>query len=131
MCATSHGEQIRGEALPSWLGWVPEMPFEKMAEYSIDFWLQSEDLPRPENRIYYDDGKVVLDITEGDEQAAKRLKHKLESLMEPIGARPHLLERKPVSGQGHPDQRHRPPGRHLPLRHRPEHVRSRPGLPRA
>ena len=91
----------------------------------MDFWLQSEDLPRRENRIYYDGGKVVLDITEGDEQAAKRLKHKLESLMEPIGARPHLLERQPVSGQEHPDQRHRPPGRHLPLRHRPEDVRSR------
>ena len=50
MCATSHGEQIRGEALPDFLSWLPEMPFDKMAEHSIDFWLQSEDLPRPENR---------------------------------------------------------------------------------
>jgi choline dehydrogenase-like flavoprotein len=39
MCASSHGEQIRGKALPSWLSWVPEMPFEKMANYSMDFWL--------------------------------------------------------------------------------------------
>ncbi len=45
---------------------VPEMPFEKMAEHSIDFWLQSEDLPRPENRIFYDGDRVVLDITEGN-----------------------------------------------------------------
>ena len=108
MCASSHGEQIRGEALPSWLGWVPGMPFEKMANYSMDFWLQSEDLPRRENRIYYDGGKVMLDVTEGDEQAAKRLKHKLESLMEPIGARSHLLERSlylgkniPINGTAH------------------------------
>ena len=57
MCATSHGEQIRGEALPSWLSWAPEMPFEKMAEHSIDFWLQTEDLPRLDNRIRYDGEK--------------------------------------------------------------------------
>ena len=108
MCAAFHGEQIRGEALPSWLGWVPEMPFRKMAAYSMNFWLQSEDLPRRENRIYYDSGKVRLDITEGDEQAAKRLKHKLEGLMEPIGARPRLLERSlylgkdiPINGTAH------------------------------
>ncbi len=42
------------------------MPFDKMAEHSIDFWLQSEDLPRPENRIFYDGDRVVLDITEGN-----------------------------------------------------------------
>ena len=63
MCATSHGEQIRGEALPSWLSFAPETPFEVMAEHSIDFWLQSEDLPRPENRVYYDGDKVVLDLS--------------------------------------------------------------------
>ena len=31
MCAKSHADQIRGEALPSWLEWLPEMPFEMMA----------------------------------------------------------------------------------------------------
>ena len=29
MCAKSHGEQIRGEAVPPFLSWLPEMPFEK------------------------------------------------------------------------------------------------------
>jgi len=108
MCATSHGEQIRGEALPDWLSWLPEMPFEKMAEHSINFWLQSEDLPRPENRIAYDDDKVVLDITEGNEEAAQRLKGKLESLLEPVGAHKHLFERRlylgkdiPINGTAH------------------------------
>lgn len=31
MCAKSHADQIRGEALPEWLEWLPEMPFEVMA----------------------------------------------------------------------------------------------------
>ncbi len=108
MCATSHGEQIRGESLPGFLSFLPEMPFDKMAEYSMDFWLQSEDLPRPDNRIFYDGDKVVLSISEGNEEAAHRLKHKLESLMEPIGARPKLMERSlylgkniPINGTAH------------------------------
>ena len=45
MCATSHAEQIKGESLPSWLEWLPDMPFEEMARRSMDFWLQAEDLP--------------------------------------------------------------------------------------
>ena len=41
MCATSHAEQIRGEAPWSKLmQLMPEMPFEKIAEHSMDFWLQ-------------------------------------------------------------------------------------------
>ena len=108
MCATSHGEQIRGEALPAWLEWMPEMPFDMMAEYSMDFWLQSEDLPRPENRISYDGEPVVLDVTEGNKEAAHRLKRKLE---EPAGAdrrASRLLERNlylgkdiPIGGTAH------------------------------
>jgi choline dehydrogenase-like flavoprotein len=108
MCASSHGEQIRGEELPSWLSWLPEVPFEKMAEHSINFWLQSEDLPRPENRIFYDGDNVILDVTEGNEEAAHRLKHKLEGLLEPIGAHKHLFERSlylgkniPIGGTAH------------------------------
>lgn len=84
MCATSHGEQIRGEAVPGWLAWLPEMPFEKMAQHSIDFWLLSEDLPRPENRITYEGDRVMLSLTEGNEEAARRLKSKLEDLLEPM-----------------------------------------------
>ena len=108
MCATSHGEQIRGEALPSFMSWMPEMPFDKMAEHSMDFWLQSEDLPRPDNRIFYDGDKVVLSVDEGRQEAAHRLKKKLELLLEPIGALPILLDRSlylgkkiPLNGTAH------------------------------
>ncbi|MGH8209286.1 MAG: GMC oxidoreductase [Steroidobacteraceae bacterium] len=108
MCASSHGEQIRGESLPSWLSFVPEMPFEKMAQHSMNFWLQSEDLPRPENRVFYEGDKVVLAITEGNEEAAHRLKHKLEGLLEPMGAHRHLFDRRlylgkdiPIGGTAH------------------------------
>ncbi len=41
MCATSHADQIKGEALPAWLEWLPDMPFDQMARHSMDFWLQA------------------------------------------------------------------------------------------
>jgi choline dehydrogenase-like flavoprotein len=102
MCATSHAEQIKGESLPGWLEWLPDMPFDKMAEHSMDFWLQSEDLPRPENRIYYDGYRVVLDVTENNMEAHHRLKKKLETMMNAIGAHPRLLERSLYLGKGIP-----------------------------
>ncbi len=108
MCATSHTDQIRGEALPEWLSWLPDMPFEKMALHSMDFWLSSEDLPRPENRIFYEDNRVVLDLHETNMEAHHRLKRKLEHLMSVAGAHPVLLERSlylgkniPIGGTAH------------------------------
>jgi choline dehydrogenase-like flavoprotein len=102
MCATSHGAQIRGEALPGWLEWAPKMPFEEMARHSMDFWLSSEDLPLPENRIYYDGARVVLDLTEGNMEAHHRLKKKLETMLGKAGAHPVLLERSLYLGQNVP-----------------------------
>ena len=108
MCATSHAEQIKAEALPSWLEWLPDMPFDQMALHSMDFWLSSEDLPRPENRIYYDGDRVVLDVTEQGQEAHHRLRKKLEHHLGRIGAHPVLVERRlylgkdiPISGTAH------------------------------
>lgn len=108
MCATSHADQIKGEALPSWLEWLPDMPFDTMARYSMDFWLSSEDLPLAENRIYYDGSKVVLDLTETNMEGHHRLKKKLEECLGRVGAHPVLLERKlylgkdiPIGGTAH------------------------------
>jgi choline dehydrogenase-like flavoprotein len=108
MCATTHGAQVRGEALPAWLQWLPHKPFAEMARYSMDFWLSSEDLPRSENRIRYDGERVVLDITEGNMEAHRRLRKKLEALLSKAGAHPVVLERSlyfgkdiPVGGTAH------------------------------
>jgi len=108
MCATSHGAQIRGEILPAWLDWVPKIPFEAMARHSMDFWLSSEDLPHPDNRIFYDGERVVLDITEGNMEAHHRLRKKLQTMLSRADAHPVLLERNlylgkniPIGGTAH------------------------------
>ena len=108
MCATSHAEQIRGEELPSWLEWLPNMPFEQIARHSMDFWLQAEDLPHPENRVYYKDGKVHLDVTATNPQALEHLKRKLKDILAQVGWPAVFLERSlylgkdiPLSGTAH------------------------------
>ena len=109
MCAKSHADQIRAEALPGWLEWLPGMPFEMLARHSIDFWLSSEDLPRPENRISLrPDGQVMLDVTENNMEAHRRLRAKLEDLLRHCDVHPHLLERSlyfgkniPIAGTAH------------------------------
>jgi choline dehydrogenase-like flavoprotein len=53
-----------------------------MASHSLDFWLTSEDLPDPNNRVTVDrDGNIVLSYTTNNEEGHKRLKAKLQGLM--------------------------------------------------
>jgi choline dehydrogenase-like flavoprotein len=59
-------------------GWTLEL----MATHSLDFWLTSEDLPDPENRVSLDNGgNIVLTYKPNNEEGHKRLIKKLESLM--------------------------------------------------
>lgn len=108
MCATSHADQIKGESLPGRLEWLPDMPFDQLARHSMDFWLQSEDLPHPENRVYYKDGQVHLDLVDTQSEALEHLKRKLKEVLSKIGWPAVLLERSlylgkniPISGTAH------------------------------
>lgn len=108
MCATSHTDQIKGEELPGWLEWLPHMPFEELARHSMDFWLQAEDLPHADNRVYYQDGEVHLDLVATNPEALARLKDKLKQILAQIGWPAVLLERSlylgkdiPLAGTAH------------------------------
>jgi choline dehydrogenase-like flavoprotein len=60
-------------------GWTLDL----MAQHSLDFWLTSEDLPDPENRVTLDrDGRIVLSYTPNNQEGHRRLISKLESLMQ-------------------------------------------------
>jgi choline dehydrogenase-like flavoprotein len=108
MNASIDADQVKAEALPEWLEWLPDMPFDEIARHSLNFWLQAEDLPRPDNRIYYKDGKVHLDLVETNPEALKRLKRKLKEILSAIRQPAVLLERSlylskdiPLSGTAH------------------------------
>ena len=54
-----------------------------MARHSLDFWLTSEDLPDPDNRVTLDrEGKIVLSYTPNNLEPHRRLQAKLEGLMQ-------------------------------------------------
>jgi len=108
MVGKSDGVQIRGEGLPEFLQWFPQKPFDWIATHSLDFWLTSEDLPLPQNRIYYNGGRVTLDLTPTNMEAHRRLKQKLRDLCGKLDIHPHLFERSlylgkdvPIGGTAH------------------------------
>ncbi len=108
-CAKVHGEQIRGESLAPWMSFLPEMPFELMAYHAMDFWLMSEDLPHPDNRIMLGtDGHVRLDLIETNMEAMKQLRNRFERLLSRAGSHPLVIERSlyfdkniPLAGTAH------------------------------
>ena len=61
---------------------TPGFTLDKMAKHSLDFWLTTEDLPRPENRVMLDrNGNIVLAYTPNNVEPHKRLQSKLKDLM--------------------------------------------------
>jgi choline dehydrogenase-like flavoprotein len=61
---------------------APGFTLEMMAAHSLDFWLTSEDLPDPENRVTLDrDGNITLAYQPNNEEGHKRLIAKLQGLM--------------------------------------------------
>ena len=60
-------------------GWTLDL----MARHSLDFWLTSEDLPDPDNRVTLDrQGGIVLSYRPNNEEAHQRLIAKLEGAMQ-------------------------------------------------
>jgi len=59
-------------------GWTLEL----MAKHSLDFWLTSEDLPDPENRVTLDrEGRIVLSYRPNNLEGHERLQGVLKQLM--------------------------------------------------
>lgn len=88
---------------------APHLALEEMAAHSIDFWLTSEDLPLPENRVVVDgDGKIGLHYTPNNLEAHERLTAKLKSLMSQVGMEDHMMHNDfylgkqiPIAGVAH------------------------------
>ena len=61
---------------------APNFTLELMAKHSLDFWLTSEDLPHPDNRVTVDrHGKIVLSYTPNNLEAHQRLQAKLKEAL--------------------------------------------------
>jgi len=69
---------------------VPGYPLELMAKHSLDFWLTSEDLPDPANRVSLDrEGGIVLEYAPNNQEGHKRLQETLKGLLAKIPCKIH------------------------------------------
>jgi choline dehydrogenase-like flavoprotein len=72
------GETLKAGAPAVAPGWTLDL----MARHSLDFWLTSEDLPDPNNRVTIDSsGGIVLSYKPNNEEGHQRLIAKLKDLM--------------------------------------------------
>ena len=94
MVGKSKAPMFRGEQ-PEKTKLAPEWTLERMARHAIDFWLSTEDLPQPDNRITVDgDGGLTLTYTETNAEAKKRLYAKVKSTLGKLDMNPdHLIHR--------------------------------------
>jgi choline dehydrogenase-like flavoprotein len=99
-----HGEKpIQTKLAPSW-------SLEKVALHAIDFWLSTEDLPMPENRVTVDgEGKLTLAYTATNDTPKKELYKQLHSMLGKLRMEPDSLFHRfaymkneiPVAGVAH------------------------------
>jgi len=88
---------------------VPGMTLDAMARHSLDFWLTSEDLPDPQNRVTLDrEGGIVLRYRPNNEEGHRRLTRTLKRLVRDADGHEHLLplnlnvgQRIPLAGVAH------------------------------
>jgi choline dehydrogenase-like flavoprotein len=88
---------------------APHLALEELAAHSIDFWLTSEDLPDPQNRVTLSfDGAIELHYTPNNLEAHHRLTAKLKSLMAQVGIEDHMAHNDfylgkqiPIAGVAH------------------------------
>jgi choline dehydrogenase-like flavoprotein len=88
---------------------APGLALDYMARHAIDFWITTEDLPHPDNRVTVDRaGDIHLAKTYHNLEPHKRLLAKLKALMGPLGCHETAIpgwsvldQRIPLAGVAH------------------------------
>jgi choline dehydrogenase-like flavoprotein len=82
---------------------TPGFTLEYMARHSLDFWLTSEDLPDPDNRVTLTkDGRIQLHYQPNNLEGHNRLTAKLKSLLKHINCTEHLIPMSAYIGKRMP-----------------------------
>jgi len=69
---------------------APGWTLDQMAKHALDFWLTSEDLPDPDNRVTVEkDGQIRLSYTPNNQEGHQRLQAKLKDLLARIPCPEH------------------------------------------
>jgi choline dehydrogenase-like flavoprotein len=79
---------------------APRLALDWVAKHAIDFWLTTEDLPNPDNRVTVDpQGNIHLAKTYHNTEAHKRLLAKLKDLLPLLGSHKMTMTRWSVLSQ--------------------------------
>src|SRR4051794_7963178 len=109
MVGKSSAPMYRGEK-PLETKFAPDFALEEIAGHAVDFWLSTEDLPRPDNRVQLDQhGGIRLSYTTSNDKPARELLHRLKSMLGDLGMHKHHLVPRhaylkneiPVAGVAH------------------------------
>jgi len=109
MVGKSDAEMFKGEK-PLETKLAPMFSLTEVATHSVDFWLSTEDLPDPDNRVTLTrDGDIQLTYRPNNHEPAKRLYGQLKGMLGHLGMHPdHLLPRTgylkneiPIAGVAH------------------------------
>jgi choline dehydrogenase-like flavoprotein len=109
MVGKSVGEMYKGEK-PLETKLAPLGLLDDIAHHAVDFWLSTEDLPDPENRVSVDrSGNITLSYTPNNQVPHQRLYAQLKSMLGHLGMHPdHLIPRHaylktdiPIAGVAH------------------------------
>ncbi|MEL7315515.1 MAG: GMC family oxidoreductase [Cyanobacteria bacterium J06559_3] len=94
--------------LAPFVKFVPGSELQRVAELSTGWWLQTEDLPDPNNRVRVEQGKIHLDYTPNNTEAANRLIQRWTQVLKAVDRAEHVLpfgiyprNKTPVQVVGH------------------------------
>jgi choline dehydrogenase-like flavoprotein len=109
MVGKSNAEAMKGEE-PLLTKFAPHFTLAETARHVVDFWLTTEDIASPDNRVTLGgDGNVHLSYTSNNDEEADRLYHELKELLNHAGmADHHVLQKNfymhmsiPIAGVAH------------------------------
>ena len=88
---------------------IPGIAMEVLADHSVGWWLTTEDLPSPDNRVLLNEKEeIVIDYTPNNDEAHEKLTHKLKEILGHLGDHVHhfpdkiyLSQTVPLGGCAH------------------------------
>jgi choline dehydrogenase-like flavoprotein len=94
MLGKSNAMAMKGEE-PKLTVLAPRWSLADVARHAVDFWLTTEDVPEPDNRVTVDrDGRLHLAYRQTNDEEADGLYHELRKLLNHVGlASHHVLDK--------------------------------------
>jgi choline dehydrogenase-like flavoprotein len=93
MVGKSQGPMYKGEK-PIEAGLAPMFTLNDVAKHAVDFWLSTEDLPIPDNRVTLErDGNIRLSYSPSNQKPKEQLYGKLKSMLNHLEMYDHLIHR--------------------------------------